>query len=146
MNPSQVYMCSPSWTLLPPHTIPPGRPSAPAPSIQYRALNLDWHLVSYMIFYIFLVRIFLNLSDTFKIRKYISEGFSHLFSQHSKKCIIYECSHTYGSGYSLQALWQLLFYTWLPLHVHIACLVPIDIWISILAQEVTRHFKYFKAF
>ena len=26
MNPPQVYMCSPSWTLLPPHTIPLGRP------------------------------------------------------------------------------------------------------------------------
>ena len=30
MNPPQVYMCSPSWTLLPPpsHSIPLGRPSA----------------------------------------------------------------------------------------------------------------------
>ena len=37
----------------PPHTIPLGRPSAPAPSIQYPALNLDWHLVSYMIFFMF---------------------------------------------------------------------------------------------
>ena len=27
--------------------------SAPAPSIQYRALNLDWRLVSYMILYMF---------------------------------------------------------------------------------------------
>ena len=43
MDLPQVYMCSPSWTLLPPHTIPLGRPSAPAPSIQYRASNLDWH-------------------------------------------------------------------------------------------------------
>ena len=33
-------------TLLPPHSIPLGRPSAPAPSIQYRASNLDWRLVS----------------------------------------------------------------------------------------------------
>ena len=40
-------------TLLPPHTIPLGRPSALAPSIQYRASNLDWQLVSYMIFYMF---------------------------------------------------------------------------------------------
>ena len=39
--------------LLPPHTIPLGRPSASAPSIQYRASNLDWRLVSYMILYIF---------------------------------------------------------------------------------------------
>ena len=45
MNPPQVYMCSSSWTLLPPHTIPLGRPSAPAPSIQYRASNLDWRLI-----------------------------------------------------------------------------------------------------
>ena len=53
MNPPQVYMCSPSWTLLPPHTIPLGRPSLPAPSIQYRALNLDWRLIPYMILYVF---------------------------------------------------------------------------------------------
>jgi len=55
MNPPQVYMCSPSRTLLllPPHTIPLGHPSAPAPSIQHRASNLDWQLVSYMIFYMF---------------------------------------------------------------------------------------------
>ena len=39
-------------SLLPPHTIPLGHPSAPAPSIQYRALNLDWQLVSYMILYV----------------------------------------------------------------------------------------------
>ena len=36
-----------------PHTIPLGRPSAPAPSIQYRASNLNWRLVSYMILYMF---------------------------------------------------------------------------------------------
>ena len=55
MNPPQVYLCSPSWTssLLPPHTLPLGRPSAPAPSIQYRASNPDWRLVSYMILYMF---------------------------------------------------------------------------------------------
>ena len=40
-------------SLLPPHTIPLGRPSAPAPSNQYHALNLDWRLVSYMILYMF---------------------------------------------------------------------------------------------
>ena len=40
-------------SLLPPCTIPLGHPSAPAPSIQYRALNLDWRLVSYMILYMF---------------------------------------------------------------------------------------------
>ena len=39
------YTCVPHpepSSLLPPHTIPLGRPSAPAPSIQYRAMNLDF--------------------------------------------------------------------------------------------------------
>ena len=40
-------------SLLPPYTIPLGRPSAPAPSIQYCASNLDWRLVSYMKLYMF---------------------------------------------------------------------------------------------
>ena len=36
-----------------PCTIPLGHPSAPAPSILYPALNLDWQFVSYMILYTF---------------------------------------------------------------------------------------------
>ena len=50
------YTCVPHpepSSLLPPHTIPLGHPSAPAPSIQYRASNLDWWLVPYMILYVF---------------------------------------------------------------------------------------------
>ena len=42
------YTCVPHpepSSLFPPHTILLGRPSAPAPSIQYRASNLDWHAV-----------------------------------------------------------------------------------------------------
>ena len=39
--------------LNPPRTIPLGHPSAPAPSILYHALNLDWRFVSHMIFYMF---------------------------------------------------------------------------------------------
>ena len=48
-------MCSPSWTpsLLLPHTIPLGHPSAPAPSMLYPASNLDWQFVSYMMLYMF---------------------------------------------------------------------------------------------
>ena len=38
---------------LPPSIIPLGCPSAPAPSILYPALNLDWQFVSYMILYMF---------------------------------------------------------------------------------------------
>ena len=40
-------------SLLPPCTIPLGRPSAPTLSIQYHASNLDWRLISYMILYMF---------------------------------------------------------------------------------------------
>ena len=50
------YACVPHpepSSLLPPHTIPLGRPSVPAPSIQYHALNLDWRFISYMTLYIF---------------------------------------------------------------------------------------------
>ena len=50
------YTCVPypePSSLFPPHTIPLDHPSAPAPNIQYRASNLDWHLISYMIFYMF---------------------------------------------------------------------------------------------
>ena len=65
-------------SLLPPHTIPLGRPSAPAPSIQYRASNLDWQLVSYMILYIFQCH---------------SPKSSHLLSlpQSPKDCSIHQC-------------------------------------------------------
>ena len=50
------YTCVPHpepSSLLPPHTIPLGPPSAPAPSIQYCASNLDWRLTSYMILHMF---------------------------------------------------------------------------------------------
>ena len=38
---------------LPPHTISLGHPSAPAPSILYPILNLDWWFISYIIVYMF---------------------------------------------------------------------------------------------
>ena len=38
---------------LPPHIIPLGHPSAPAPSILYPASNVDWQFTSYMILYMF---------------------------------------------------------------------------------------------
>ena len=64
MNPPQVYMCSPSWTFLPPPSPyhPLGHPSAPAPSIQYRASNLDWWLISYMTLCLFpLINIMISI-------------------------------------------------------------------------------------
>ena len=55
MNQPWVYMYSPSWTPfhLPPHPIPPGHPSAPAPSTLSHASNLDWWSVSHVIIYMF---------------------------------------------------------------------------------------------
>ena len=55
MNLPWVYTCPPSWTLshLPPNTIRLGHPSAPALSILYHALNLDWQFISHMILYMF---------------------------------------------------------------------------------------------
>ena len=38
---------------LPPHIISLDHPHAPAPSILYPVLNIDWHFVSYMIIYMF---------------------------------------------------------------------------------------------
>ena len=55
MNPYR-YTCVPHpvpSSLFPPHTLPLSSLSAPAPSIQYCASNLDWRLVSYMILYMF---------------------------------------------------------------------------------------------
>ena len=42
-----------SLSHLPPHIIPLGHPSAPAPSFLYPASNVDWRFVSYMILYMF---------------------------------------------------------------------------------------------
>ena len=55
MNLPQVYKCCPSWTPLPPPSLYhlSGYPRAPAPSILYPALNLDWWFISYMILYMF---------------------------------------------------------------------------------------------
>ena len=50
------YTCVPhpeTSSLLPLRTIPLGRLSAQAPSIQYHALNLDCRLILYMILYMF---------------------------------------------------------------------------------------------
>ena len=38
---------------LPPHPIPLGHPSAPAPSTLYHASKLDWQFVSHMLIYMF---------------------------------------------------------------------------------------------
>ena len=54
MHPPQMYTCShsePHHHHLPPHTILPGHPSAPAPSLLHSASNLDWQFTSHTILY-----------------------------------------------------------------------------------------------
>ena len=57
MNPPRVYMRSqhepPSH--IPPHNISLGHPRAPAPSILYPPLDMDWRLVSYTMEFIFIL-------------------------------------------------------------------------------------------
>ena len=48
-----VFLIRHPLSHLHPHTIPLGHPSAPAPSILYHALNLDWRFISNMILYMF---------------------------------------------------------------------------------------------
>ena len=52
MNQLWVYMCPPSWTLLPPHPIPQGHPSAALSTLSH-ALNLNWWSISHMVIYMF---------------------------------------------------------------------------------------------
>ena len=75
-----VYICSPSWTPLPPpsQTIPLGHLSTQAPSIQYHALNLGWRLISYMILYMF--QCYSSISS-----------YARLLPQSSKDCSIHLC-------------------------------------------------------
>ena len=55
MNPPQVYMSSQSWTPshLAPCIISLDHPGAPAPSILYPVLNINWRFISYLIVYMF---------------------------------------------------------------------------------------------
>ena len=69
-------------SLFPPHTIPLGHPSAPAPSILYHASNLDWRFISHMIIYMF---------------QYHSPKLSypHSLPQRPKDCSIHLCLFCY---------------------------------------------------
>ena len=75
------YTCVPHpepSSLLPPRIIPLGHPSAPAPSIQYRALNLDWWFISYMMVYMFQCQS-------------PKSSHPHPLPQSSKDCFIHQC-------------------------------------------------------
>ena len=88
LNPPWVYMCSPSWTPLPPPSPshPTGHPSAPAPSTLYHALNLDWRFISHMIIHMFQCHSFRS-------------SHPHPLPQSPKDCSIHVCLFcclTYG--------------------------------------------------
>ena len=77
---------------LPPHTIPLGHPSAPAPSFLYPALNLDWRFVSYMILYMFISKVKRQPSEWEKIKaneatdkQLISKIYKQLLQLNSRK-------------------------------------------------------------
>ena len=55
INPPWVYMCSPSWTPLPPPSSPhpSGSSQCTNPSTLYNASNLDWRFFSHVIIYMF---------------------------------------------------------------------------------------------
>ena len=63
---------------LPPHPIPQGHPSAPAPSTLSHPLNLDWQSVSYMIIYMF---------QCYSLKS----SHPRLLPQSSKDCSIHLC-------------------------------------------------------
>ena len=52
---SRVYMCSPSWTLLPPPSLyhPSGSSQCTSPKHPVSCINLDWRFASHMILYMF---------------------------------------------------------------------------------------------
>ena len=64
-----------------------GCPSAPAPSIQYRASNLDWRLVSYMILYMSLL---FNMLSGLVITFLPGNIYIYIHThKHTHTCIIY---------------------------------------------------------
>ena len=75
-----VYIYSPSWSPLPPHPIPLGHPSVPAPSILYHASKLDWRLVSHMIIYMF--QWHSPISTTFQKHQFLNSQLSLWFNSH----------------------------------------------------------------
>ena len=76
----------------PPHPIPLGHPSAPAPSILYHVSNLDWRFVSHMIIYMFQCHSPISFCP-------------HPLPQSPKDCSIHLClfllSHLQGYHYHL---------------------------------------------
>ena len=76
---------------LPPHPIPLGHPSAPAPSILYPASNLDWRFISHMILYMF---------------QFHSPKSSHPLPlrQSPKDCSIHLCLFFYSSGFCTRTI------------------------------------------
>ena len=67
---------------LPPHTISLDHPRAPAPSILYPVLNIDWRFISYMIVYMFQWRMVFFLFNFIVLRFPVS--YSCFFKRESR--------------------------------------------------------------
>ena len=112
----------PSLFSLPPlsHPTPLGHPSSPAPSIQYRALNLDWRLVSYMILYVFQCHSpnHPTLSLSHRVQKtvlYISVSFAVSYTGLllPSRGMVWGGRREEGSGWGTHVyLWQIHFDIW----------------------------------
>ena len=100
---------------LPPHTIPLGHPSAPAPSFLYPASNLDWRFISYMILYMFQCHSPKSYpaSLSHRVQKtvlYICVSFAVLHTATFFKKIIFGCARSFllHVGRSLAVVHRLL--------------------------------------
>ena len=99
MNQPWVYMCSPSWTLLPPPTPshPTGSSPGTSPEHLSHASNLDWWSLSHMIIYMF---------QCYSLRS----SHPRFLPQSPKDCSIHLCLFFWR--------WPLLYLMWHWLWIH----------------------------
>ena len=159
MNPPQAHPCSPSWTPLSPphHTITPGRPSAPGPSIQYCASNQDWRLISYMILYMFQCHILItDISLLCSCESQSFPGWPFLRKQTSADTILNGLTFSIQllaaqvvllQGLSIWGGWAyLLFWFCLILWVCLIFWYPFWLWFSFLRAQEQKKTVWFSCF
>ena len=98
---------------LPPHSIPLGHPSAPAPSILYHASNLDWRFVSHMILYVSmpLPQIIPPLPSPTESKRLFTTSVSLLLSRIQGYCYHLSKFHLYALVYCIGVFLSGLFHS-----------------------------------